>query len=205
MLLYSWNSPNAEKIHIALEELEIDCEIRPVNLGRGEQRDPEFLLVSPAAQVPVLEDRRGGEQILIHDSSAILIYLAELAPGLIPDDLSGRFRALSWLSYQGASIAPIFGFFHELFTSEDASVPAVLRRLQHRVERAYQVVERSLSEDYLAGSYSIADIACWCWLREPERVGVDRELYPRLSGWIDRVSEREAVQRGVASVERLTD
>lgn len=204
LTLYSWNSPNAEKIHIALEELQLPCAVRPVDLGRGEQRRPDFLELNPAAQVPVLVDDDDGDRVVIFDSSAILTFLADRAGRLIPSEAAGRYRALSWLMFQGASIAANIGLFHELFTGRDTAIPSVLRLARQRVQRAYEVVERGLEDDYLAGEYSVADIACYAWLREPERVGVDRATLPRVSRWIETVGRRPQVVAGIANVERLS-
>jgi len=204
--LYTWDSPSGEKVHLAIEELGLEVDIRPVDLRRGQQREPWFLELNPAGLVPVLVDRRDGEgePIVLRDSAAILLYLAERTGRLLPARAEDRFEVINWLMFQAAHLGPAFGLFHQLFTDAQTAVPAVLRIVHGRIERAYAVVERGLEgREYLCDALSIADLACYPWLREPERVGIDRQSLPNLGAWLARMAARPAVQRAIAAIEAL--
>lgn len=203
--LYTWDSPNGEKVHIALEELGIECEVHPVDLGRGAQRSPSFLALNPAGQIPVLVDTDGDDPLVVRDSTAILTYLADREGRLLAGAGPRRYDALSWMMYLSSTVAPALGLFHQLFSGDDTAVPAVLRLLRERIDRAFRAIDTRLREgEYLAGAYSMADIACYPWLREPERCGVDREELPGLAAWLERMAARPAVARGIAEIEALS-
>jgi len=204
--LYTWDSPSGEKVHLAVEELGIDVEVKPVDLRRGEQRSPWFLELNPAGRVPVLVVRSDGEEepLVLRDSASILVYLAEREGRLLPAEVAPRQEVIDWLMFQQAHVGPVFGLFHELFIAPETAVPAVLRMLRGRIERAYAILERGLEgREYLAGALSIADLACYPWLREPERVGIDRESFPNVRDWLARMAARPGVRRGIAAIEAL--
>lgn len=205
MRLYTWDSPNAEKVHLAVEELGLEVEFSFVDLQRGAQREASFLEVSPTGQVPVLVDGEGtAGEVRVFDSAAILLYLAEKTGRLLPREPGPKAEVLSWLMFQGAQVGPVFGLFHQCFQGEDTAVPAVLRLLRGRVLRAYETVERGLaSRPFIAGELSIADLGLYPWLRAPERMGVDREALPLVAAWLERMGARDPVKQAIERLETM--
>ena len=197
--LYYWPTSNGRKITIMLHEVELPYNIVPVNFKIGEQYQPAFLEINPNNKIPALVDRDptgGGAPLAIFESVAILIYLAEKTGRLMPQDMRGRYEVMKWAIFQGASIGPMFGqmaYFHDY---ADPPMPAALERYENEVRRLYKVLERRLGEaEYLAGSYSIADIAVWPWI-QPARQEQRFEDYPNLKRWHDAIAARPAVRAG---------
>ena len=199
--LHYWPTSNGRKITIMLHEVELPHTIIPVNFKIGEQYEPDFVAINPNNKIPAIVDHEpigGGAPVAIFESAAILIYLAEKSGRLMPQDARGRYDVIKWTVFQAASIGPMFGqmaYFHDY---AEPKMPAALDRYENEVRRLYKVLERRLGEtDYLAGAYSIADIAVWPWIqaaRQEQRF----EDYPNLRRWYDAISGRPAVKTGNA-------
>lgn len=198
--LYSWSSPNAHKVHIMLEESGLEYCLHPVDLGRGEQRRPEYLAINPNGKIPAIIDREGpdGRALALFESGAILLYLAEKSGRFLPRDPRGKWSALQWLMFQMAGVGPMFGQAAYFLHRAPDPVPAVVERFNTEAERLYGVVDRRLGEaEHLAGEYSIADMACFPWLRNHGRLGIDIGRYPHVERWLAAVGDRPAVQRAL--------
>jgi GST-like protein len=200
--LYTWSTPNGFKISIALEELGLAYEVHPVRIGAGEQFKPEFLAISPNNKIPAIVDREGpgAQPISIFESGAILVYLAEKTGRLLPGDPVGRYAALEWLMFQMGGIGPMLGQAHHFRIYAPEPIPYAIDRYTNEAKRLYGVLDRRLGQaPYLAGGeYSIADIAVYPWLRNPERQGVEISEYPHVARWRAAIAERPAVVRGLA-------
>ncbi len=206
--VWTWPTPNGHKVHIALEELGLPYRVVPVNIGAGEQFSPEFLAITPNHRIPAIRDPEGpgGKPLTLFESGAILVYLAEKAGRLIPADPAGRYTCLQWLMFQMGGVGPMFGQYGHFHTYAPERLPYAMDRYAKEVVRLHKVMERRLSEaPYLAGDeYSIADIATFPWVRNPERRGIDLLDYPAVRRWHDAIAERPAVQRGVAVLAERT-
>jgi GST-like protein len=200
--VWSWPTPNGHKVHIALEELELPYRVVPVNIGRGEQFNPEFLAITPNHRIPAIVDPKGpgGQPVQLFESGAILIYLAEKAGRLIPADAAARYTCLQWLMFQMGGVGPMFGQYNHFAAYAPEKLPYAIERYENEVKRLHRVLEKRLKESaYLAGDeYSIADIATFPWIRNPDRRGIDLSEYPGVKRWHDAIAARPAVQRGVA-------
>jgi GST-like protein len=199
--LHTWGTPNGRKISIALEELGLPYEVRPVDITRGEQFDPAFLALNPNNKIPVLvdSDGPGGAPITLIESGAILIYLAEKTGRLLPDDPRARLEALQWLMFQMGSIGPMLGQAHHFLRFAPDVIPYAIERYSKEAARLYGVLDARLAgRDWLAGSeFSIADIATFPWLARHEWQGIDLARYPAVKRWYDAIAARPAVQRGM--------
>lgn len=199
---WSWPTPNGHKVHIALEELGLPYRVVPVDIGKGEQFRPEFLAITPNHRIPAIidPDGPGGREVRLFESGAILIYLAEKAGRLIPADPLARLACLQWLMFQMGGVGPMFGQHGHFSNYAPEKIPYAIERYANEVRRLHRVLDKRLSEAaYLAGEeYSIADIATFPWVRNPERRGIDLAEYPAVRRWHDAVAARPAVQRGVA-------
>ena len=198
---WTWPTPNGQKIHIALEELELPYTVVPVDIGAGEQFRPDFLAITPNHRIPAIVDPDApGGRLVLFESGAILIYLAEKTGRLIPADLAGRAACLQWLMFQMGGIGPMFGQFNHFNSYAQEKIAYAIDRYGNEVKRLHRVLETRLAtSDYLAGpDYSIADIATFPWVTHPERRGVDLADYPGIQRWHDRIASRDAVQRGIA-------
>ena len=200
--VWSWPTPNGHKVHIALEELGLPYRVVPVNIGAGEQFRPEFLAITPNHRIPAIvdPDGPGGKPLQLFESGAILIYLAEKAGRLIPTDPVERLKALQWLMFQMGGVGPMFGQYNHIAAYAPERIPYAVERYGNEVRRLHGVLEKRLAEsEWLAGSgYSIADIATFPWIRNPDRRGIDLSDYPSVLRWHDAIAARPAVQRGVA-------
>ena len=195
--LYTAPTPNGWKVSVALEELELPYRARVVDLQKGEQHRPDFLRLNPNGRIPVIVDR-GAEDLVVFESGAILVYLAEQAGKLLPADAAGRSRVLQWLMFQMGGIGPMQGqavVFVRYFPEE---LPAAIERYCNETRRLYEVLDRQLAaHEYLAGDYSIADIANWAWVRSHRWARVAVEGLPHLERWMEAIATRPASQRGV--------
>jgi GST-like protein len=200
--LWTWPTPNGQKVHIAVEELGLPTTIIPVNIGKGEQFKPEFLALNPNHRIPVIVDSDGpGGKFVLFESGAILIYLAEKVGRLIPSDPVARYTCLQWLMFQMGGVGPMFGQLNHFATFAPEKIPYAIDRYQREVTRLVGVLEKRLSEaDYLAGrDYSIADIATFTWVRSAARRNfLKLEETPGLKRWLETISARPAVERGLA-------
>jgi GST-like protein len=197
---YTWDTPNGHKIRIMLEECGLDYEIHPVDLSKNEQFEPEFLAISPNNKIPAIvdPDGPGGSPISIFESGAILLYLAKKSGRLMPADDRGRWQVMEWLMFQMSAVGPMLGQLgHFLFFTSE-SVPYAIERYSDEAQRLVEVVDRRLGDrEFLAGDYSIADVACFPWLVRHERLGIDTDELPNFCRWIDAIAARPAVRRGL--------
>ena len=200
--VWTWPTPNGHKVHIALEELMLPYCAVPVNIGAGDQFKPEFLAITPNHRIPAIvdPDGPGGLPLPLFESGAILIYLAEKTGKLMPSDPVQRLVCLQWLMFQMGGVGPMFGQYNHFATYAPEKLPYAIERYNNEVKRLHRVLEKRLAEaPYLAGpDYSIADIATFAWVRNPDRRGIDLADYPSVARWHDAIAARPAVQRGVA-------
>jgi len=199
--VYTWPTPNGHKVHIMLEETGLAHEIRPVNIRTGEQFKPEFLRISPNNKIPAIVDRDGpgGKPLPVFESGAILIYLAGKTGKLLPRDDRGKYVALQWLMFQMGHIGPMFGQVHHFLRSAKEQVPYAIERYTKEKDRLYGVLDRRLGEaEYLAGEYSIADIATYPWVARYDWHKTDLNAFPNVKRWFDAIGARPAVKRGMA-------
>ena len=205
--LYYWPTPNGWKISIMLEECALPYEVHPIDIGAGDQFDPEFLKISPNNKMPALVDSEGpgGRPISLFESGAILIYLADKTGQFLPEDPTARYEVLQWLMFQMGHIGPMLGQAHHFRVYAPEPMPYAVDRYTNEARRLYGVLDRRLGESpYLAGDdYTIADIAAWPWTRFPERQGVERSEYPNFVRWFEAIHARPAVQRGLALLQEL--
>jgi GST-like protein len=200
---YTWSSPNGLKVRIMLEETGLDYELYPVNLGEGEHKTPEYLAINPNGKIPAIIDRDGpgGEEVTIFESGAILLYLAEKSGEFLPVEANGRWQVVSWLMFQMAGIGPSLAQAGYFLNRAPEPVPHAVERSISEAERLYGVVDQCLSEaDFLAGDYSIADMASYPWMRNHQRFGLDIADYPNVGRWLETVGTRPAVQRGLEAL-----
>jgi GSH-dependent disulfide-bond oxidoreductase len=200
--VWTWPTPNGHKVHIALEELGMGYKVIPINIGAGEQFKPEFLAINPNHRIPAIVDPEGpgGKPFKLFESGAILIYLAEKAGKLIPKDPGTRYICFEWLMFQMGGVGPMFGQWNHFAAYAVEKLPYAIERYTNEVKRLHRVLEHRLKEaPYLAGEeYSIADIATFPWVRNPDRRGINLADYPAVKRWHDAIAARPAVQRGVA-------
>ena len=196
--LYTSATPNGQKIHILLEETGLPYRLHWVDLRKGEQFDPEFLKISPNNKIPVILDRDGpgGEPFSVFESGAILIYLAEKTGRFLPAEPRARTRVLEWLMFQVGGVGPMLGQAHHFRAYAREKIPYAIERYTNEGARIYRVLDKRLSEqEYLAGDYSIADMAVFPWIRLHERQGQDMADHPHLSRWFDAIAARPAVAK----------
>ena len=194
--LYYWPTPNGHKISIMLEECGLDYEVKPVNIGAGDQFDPEFLRISPNNRMPAIVDTDTG--ISVFEGGAILIYLAEKAGLLLPKQQAERFDVLQWLFWQAGGLGPMAGQLSHFVNYVEEKVPYAHRRYASEYDRLLAVMEVRLRDrEFLAGDYSIADIASFPWVVPYRRFGIDLDKFENLRRWFDTLKTRPAVQRGV--------
>jgi len=198
--LYTWGTPNGQKISIALEELAIPYNVHPVNLRADEQKRPEYLRINPNGRIPALidSDGPGGKPMTIFESGAILIHLADKTGKLLPSDQHSKMAAIQWLMFQMSGIGPMYGQAGFFMRQEDKNQPAIDRYFAES-KRLTGVLNTRLGEaEYLAGKeYSIADIATFPWVRLVSFFGVDLEDMPNVKRWIDAIAARPAVVAGL--------
>ncbi len=199
--VYTWPTPNGHKVHIALEELGLAYTVHPIHIGQGDQFSADFLRISPNNKIPAIVDQDGpdGAPISLFESGAILIYLAEKTGQLMPKDTRARYETLEWLMFQMGGLGPMLGQAHHFRQYAPETIEYAVNRYTNEASRLYGVVDRRLGDrEWLAGSeYSIADIACFPWIRPHENQGQDLADFPHLKRWFDAIANRPAVQRGV--------
>lgn len=193
--LYSWATPNGIKVSIALEELALPYTFHPVNIGRGEQFQPDFLKISPNNRIPAIVDRDTGTSVF--ESGAILVYLAEKTGSFLPKSGQERFEVLQWLFWQMGGLGPMAGQAHHFRQYAPEPVPYGIERYTKEVGRLYGVLDRRLADrEYVAGDYSIADMAIFPWVAPWEKQGQVLANFPNLERWFGRVAARPGVDRG---------
>jgi GST-like protein len=199
--LYTWTTPNGFKISIALEEMGLDYNVHPVDIGGGEQFAPEYLRISPNNKIPAIVDHSGpGDQsISIFESGAILLYLAEKTGRFLGAEPRQRWLTMQWLMFQMGSLGPMLGQAGHFRNFAPERVPYGIERYTSEAGRLFKVLDTRLGEsEYLAEDYSIADIACWPWVRPIDMLGHSFDDYPNLGRWFDTIADRPAVSRGLA-------
>ena len=199
--LYAWPTPNGHKISIMLEECGLPYRVFPVDITRGDQFKPEFLRISPNTRMPAIVDLdgAGGETVPVFESGAILIYLADKTGKFMAVEGSSRYQVLQWLMFQMANLGPILGQAHHFRGYAEKKLPYAIDRFTNEAGRLYNVMEHRLGEvEYLADAYSIADMACWPWVRLHRYHGQMFEDHPNVKRWFDHISARPATQRGMA-------
>ncbi|WP_433933151.1 glutathione S-transferase N-terminal domain-containing protein [Sorangium cellulosum] len=205
--LYYWPTPNGWKISIMLEETGLPYKLIPVNIGRGDQFKPEFLAISPNNRMPAIVDHDppgGGAPISVFESGAILLYLAEKTGQLMPSDLRGRHEVTQWLMWQMGGLGPMSGQAGHFGQYAPEKIPYAIERYTNEVRRLYGVMDKRLADRaYLAGEYSIADVASFPWVTLYDRYGIALDALPNLKRWIDALRARPAVQRGLAAGSEL--
>ena len=204
--LYYWTTPNGHKVTIFLEEAGLPYAVKPVNISKGEQFAPEFLAISPNNRIPAIVDHDppdGGTPLPLFESGAILLYLAGKTGTFYPADLRGRCEVAQWLFWQMGGLGPMAGQAHHFRLYAPEKIPYAIDRYTRECGRLYRVLDRRLADRaFVAGDYSIADMACYPWIR-PERQGQVLEDFPNLARWHASIKARPAVQRAYAIVERV--
>ena len=197
--LYTWVTPNGKKVSIMLEELGMPYEVHAVNLGQGDQFKPEYLAINPNNKIPAIidPDGPGGKPFILFESGAILLYLAEKSGKLWPSDMRQRYTMIQWLMFQMGGVGPMFGQANYFYRLKE-KVPYAIERFHKEARRLYNVLDQELArKEYLAGEYSIADIATYPWVWRHEIHQVKLEEYPNVKHWYETISERPAVKRGM--------
>jgi GST-like protein len=193
--LYTWTTPNGRKISIALEELGLPYEVHSIDIGKDEQFKPDFLAISPNNKIPAIRDRETGTALM--ESGAILIYLADKTGRLMPATGEPRYRVLEWLMWQMGGIGPFLGQAHHFLHYNRGKAPYAEERFGKEAQRLYGVLDRRLAENrFIAGDYSIADIATWPWISRFGWQGIDLSTFPNVKRWYLEIAARPAVQKG---------
>ena len=194
--LYYWTTPNGHKITICLEETGLPYTIHPINIGKGEQFDPEFLKIAPNNRIPAIVDNEVGA-LSIFESGAILQYLAEKAGKFLPkDEPVGRYQVLQWLNWQMGGLGPMLGQNHHFSKYAPKKIPYAIERYVKETARLYGVLDKQLAgREYIAGDYSIADMACYPWIVPYENQGQNLNDFVNVKRWFETMQARPAVQR----------
>lgn len=199
--LYTWSTPNGRKVSIMLEETGLDYRVKPVNIGQGEQFAPEFLKISPNNRIPAIVDHAGpkGQPFALFESGAILLYLAYKSGKLLPADPAQQFKVMQWLMFQMGGIGPMFGQAHHFLRAAPQPVPYAIERYTQETRRLYKVLDHQLEDhEFIAGDYSIADIATYPWIARHEWHRVALADFPSVQRWFAGMGARPAVQQGMA-------
>ncbi|WFC60807.1 MULTISPECIES: glutathione S-transferase N-terminal domain-containing protein [Pseudomonadaceae] len=207
--LYYWTTPNGHKVSILLEEAGLEYSVRPVHIGKGEQFAPEFLKIAPNNRIPAIVDHApadGGEPIALFESGAILEYLADKSGQFLPRETRARFEVLQWLYWQMGGVGPMAGQNHHFVRYAPEPIPYAIERYVKETARLYGVLDRQLAgRDYVAGDYSIADMAIYPWAKLWEMQRQRLEDFPNMAAWLERIGARPAVQRAYALVEKVNE
>ncbi|PHV12797.1 glutathione binding-like protein [Chitinimonas sp. BJB300] len=199
--LFTWATPNGKKISVMLEECGLTYEVKTINIGKDEQFAPDFLKILPNNKIPALVDSDGpdGQPISVFESGAILIYLAEKTGKLLPKAPRQRLEVLQWLMFQMGGVGPMLGQAHHFNYFAPERIAYAMNRYSKEANRLYGVLNKQLAErDYVAGEYSIADIALYPWTLSTDKQGVSLADYPHVQAWQARMAVKPGVQRGLA-------
>jgi GST-like protein len=195
--LYTWTTPNGRKVSIALEEMGLPYTVHSIDIGKDEQFAPDFLKISPNNRIPAIVDR--DSNYALFESGAILMYLAEKTGQLMPKDLPSRYRVIEWLMWQMGGVGPMLGQAHHFLKFNEGKAPYAEERYGTEAKRLYKVLNTRLADnEYMAGDYSIADIATWPWLARFEWQRIDMNEYPNVERWYLEIAKRPAVIKGYA-------
>ena len=201
--LYTWTTPNGRKVSILLEELGAEYAAHGVNISKDEQFDPAFLSIAPNNKIPAIIDRETGVELM--ESGAIMLYLAE-KHGRFLEVGEGRLRVIEWLMWQMGGIGPFLGQVHHFLKFNPGKAPYAEERFSKEARRLYGVLDRRLEgREFVAGEYSIADMAIWPWISRFEWQQIDLNEFPNARDWYVRIAERPAVQRGYQVPKFMTD
>ncbi len=193
--LYTWTTPNGRKISIFLEELGLPYEVHPIDIGQGLQFAPEFLAISPNGKIPAIVDREN--DLALMESGAILIYLADKTGRFLPGAGAPRYKVLEWLMWQMGGIGPFLGQAHHFLHYNKGKAPYAEERFRNEARRLYSVLDRRLAEhQFVAGDYSIADIAIWPWISRFQWQEIDLSEFQNARRWYIEIAARPAVQKG---------
>ena len=199
--LYTWPTPNGHKIHIMLEECKLPYRVHPINIGAGDQFQPDFLKISPNNKIPALVDSEGpdGQAISLFESGAILVYLAAKTGKFMPKSDRAKYEVLQWLMFQMGGLGPMLGQAHHFRIYAPEKIDYAVTRYTNEAKRLYGVLDKRLqSRPWVGGkSYSIADMAIFPWLRSWQNQGIDWADYPHAKAWFDKIAARPAVQKAV--------
>jgi len=198
--LYTWTTPNGRKVSILLEELGLEYRVHPIDIGKGDQFKPDYVAICPNSKIPAIVDSEGpdGKPYAMMESGAILVYLAGKTGRFLPQSARGKYDMLQWLMFQMGGVGPFFGQVHHFLRSAKEPVPYAIQRYVTETRRLYGVLnERLRHHEYLAGEYSIADIATYPWTARYEWHKTRLEDFPHVKRWFDAISARAAVQRGM--------
>ena len=205
--LHYWTTPNGHKVTLFLEEAQLPYRIVPVHIGKGEQFQPDFLKIAPNNRIPAIVDHApadGGAPLSLFESGAILLYLADKTGRFIPSDLRGRNEALQWLFWQMGGLGPMAGQNHHFGQYAPEKIPYAIERYVKETARLYAVLKKQLAErEFIAGDYSIADMACYPWIVPHERQQQHLADFPHLQRWFQAIAARPATQRAYARVEEV--
>ncbi|MDS1141532.1 glutathione S-transferase N-terminal domain-containing protein [Pusillimonas sp. SM2304] len=205
--LYYWTTPNGHKITLFLEETGLPYTIVPINIGKGDQFQPDFLKVSPNNRIPAMVDRApadGGEPLSLFESGAILLYLAEKTGQFMPSTLRGRSDVLQWLFWQMGGLGPMAGQNHHFNTYAQEKIPYAIDRYVRETGRLYGVLNKQLADrEFIAHDYSIADMACYPWIVPHERQDQNLNDFPHLKRWFDAIAARPATRRAYEKAEQI--
>lgn len=195
--LYTAATPNGWKASVVLEELGLPYQLHKIRLHKNEQKAPEYLKISPNGRIPAIVDRDAGD-FAVFESGAILMYLAEKTGRLMPGDAKGRSRVVQWLMFQMGGVGPMMGQANVFFRYFPERIQPAIDRYQKECRRLFEVLNGRLADhEYLAGEFSIADIANWCWVRTHRWSGLEIHDLPHLVRWRDAIAARPACARGV--------
>jgi len=195
--LYSAPTPNGRKISVALEEMQLPYTLHAIDLGKLQQKEPWFLAINPNGRIPAIVDRDNGD-FAVFESGAILIYLAEKTGQFLPSDVRARSQVLQWLMLQMGGIGPMMGQANVFYRYAPEKIPFAIERYQREGARLFGVLDGQLARhEYLAGDYSIADMATYPWVASHEWSGIGIAPFPHLARWLNAIAAREAVQRGM--------
>ncbi|NYT57712.1 glutathione S-transferase N-terminal domain-containing protein [Alcaligenaceae bacterium] len=205
--LYYWTTPNGHKITLFLEEAGLPYTLFPINIGKGEQFQPDFLKISPNNRIPAIVDRApadGGEPISVFESGAILLYLAEKFGQFLPASLRGRNEALQWLFWQMGGLGPMAGQNHHFNTYAQEKIPYAIDRYIRETGRLYGVLNKHLADrEFIAHEYSIADMACYPWIVSHKRQEQDLNKFPHLKRWFETIEQRPATRRAYEKADKI--
>lgn len=202
--LYTWTTPNGRKVSILLEELGVEYTVHSINISKEEQFAPAFLAIAPNNRIPAIVDHESN--IAMMESGAIMQYLAEKTGMLLSTDNATRWKTLEWLNWQMGGLGPMAGQTHHFLKYNSGISQYAEDRYQNETKRLYGVLEKQLEgRDYIAGDYSIADIACWPWISRFEWQGIDVTEYKNITRWYKAIAARPAVQKGYQIPKYVTD
>jgi GSH-dependent disulfide-bond oxidoreductase len=207
--LYYWTTPNGHKITIFLEEAGVAYRILPINIGKGEQFAADFLKIAPNNRIPAIVDTEpadGGEPISVFESGAILQYLAEKTGQFLPADVRGRTEVMEWLFWQMAGLGPMAGQNHHFVQYASERIAYAMERYVKETNRLYGVLDEQLANrDFVAGDYSIADMAIYPWIVPHKKQQQSLEEFPNVKLWFDAIRARPAVQRAYARAKEINE